>query len=228
MRCILVLDIFNGAVVHAFRGERSSYELIHLHSRIVSSSDPLSIVESIKPKEVYIADLNLLTGSGQNIGAIKEISWQAKTMADIGISQTTHLRCLPDEITPVLGTETASLKIIEQASTLRDVVVSLDMKARKLLTRDPEMPLDPIANLRSLNSFSLQSIIILELDRVGTLSGLDKEFLEKVTSASDHPLILGGGVRDIEDIWSLEDLGFRGVLLATAIHSGKIPLKMLR
>jgi len=63
---------------------------------------------------------------------------------------------------------------------------------------------------------------------VGTSCGLDREFLEKAASISNHPLILGGGVKDVEDLETLEDLGFRGALVATAVHDGSIPLEMVR
>lgn len=228
MRCIFVLDVFNGAVVHAVRGERSLYEPIDRHSKIVSTSDPLEVLQEIKPKEVYVADLNLLTCSGENLKLIKAISRAARTMADIGISLTDDMDHLPGVVTPVLGTETASMKVMEEAAYVRDIVVSIDMKNRKVLSRDPESMIAPLDIIRRLNGFPIDGVILLELDRVGTSIGLDREFLEKAVSVSDHPLILGGGVKGPEDLQTLDDLGFCGALVATAVHEGKIPLEMLR
>jgi phosphoribosylformimino-5-aminoimidazole carboxamide ribotide isomerase len=228
VRCIFVLDIFNGAVVHAVRGERRLYEPINRYSRIVSTSKPLEVMQVIKPKEVYLADLNLLTGSGGNLVAIAEISRMAKTMADIGISLADDMDFLSMGVVPVLGTETASLKLMEEAVLLRDIVVSVDMKSGKVMTRDPELMVSPLDTIRRLNGLPIEGVILLELDRVGTSSGLDREFLEKAVSVSDHPLILGGGVKGVEDLQTLEDLGFRGALVATAVHNGSIPLEMVR
>jgi len=228
VRCIFVLDIFNGAVVHAVRGERSLYEPISRYSRIVSISDPLGVMKEIRPKEVYVADLNLLTGSGDNLAAIADISRVSKTMADTGITLADDMDYLPKGITPVLGTETASMKLIDEAVLQRHIVVSVDMKRRNVLTRDPELMLAPLEVIRKLNGIPIDGVILLELDRVGTSSGLDTDFLEKAFSVSDHPLILGGGVKEVEDLRTLEDLGFRGALVATAVHNGKIPLEALR
>jgi phosphoribosylformimino-5-aminoimidazole carboxamide ribotide isomerase len=228
VRCIFVLDVFNGAVVHAVRGERSLYEPIGRYSRIVSSSEPLGVLKEIRPKEVYVADLNLLTGSGDNLAAISDISRIAKTMADIGISLADDMDYLPLGITPVLGTETASMNLMEDSALQRDIVVSIDMKRRKVLTRDPDLMLAPLEVIRRLNGFPIDGVILLELDRVGTSIGLDMDFLEKAVSVSDHPLILGGGVKGMEDLRALEDLGFRGALVATAVHNGKIPLETIR
>jgi phosphoribosylformimino-5-aminoimidazole carboxamide ribotide isomerase len=228
VRCIFVLDVFNGAVVHAVRGERSLYEPIGRYSRIVSSSDPLGVLKEIRPKEVYVADLNLLTGSGDNLAAIANISRIAKTMADIGITLADDMDYLPKGITPVLGTETASMNLIDEAVLQRDIVVSIDMNRRKVITRDPELMLAPMELIRRLNGIPIDGVILLELDRVGTSLGLETDFLEKAVSVSDHPLILGGGVKGVEDLQTLEDLGFRGALVATAVHNGKIPLEAIR
>ncbi|MCX6675989.1 MAG: HisA/HisF-related TIM barrel protein [Methanothrix sp.] len=52
--------------------------------------------------------------------------------------------------------------------------------------------------------------------------------MEKAVATSHHPLILGGGVKDLEDLKVLEALGFSGALVATAVHNGNIPAEMLR
>lgn len=189
----------------------------------------MAVVKEIRPKEIYIADLNLLTGSGDNLAIIRKISRQTKTMADIGASRILDLDRLACDVSPVLGTETASLKLIEDASSQRDIVVSIDMKAGRVLARDAglakQAPLDILARL---NGLPLEAIILLDLNRVGTSFGLDREFLEKAVSISNHTLILGGGIRDVCDLRALEDMGFRGALVATAVHNGRIPLDIIR
>ncbi|MEI8003713.1 MAG: HisA/HisF-related TIM barrel protein, partial [Methanothrix sp.] len=139
MRCIFVLDILNGAVVHAVRGERSRYEPIANFSRIVSTSEPLGILQKLHPREVYVADLDLLTGRGDNLAVIKKISTVTRTMADIGISKAEDLDRLPASVSAVLGTETASLKLIEEAAADHKIVVSIDMMKRKVLASDPHL-----------------------------------------------------------------------------------------
>ena len=226
MRCIFVLDILNGAVVHALRGERSRYEPIASFSRIVSNSEPLSVLCAIHPKEVYIADLNLLTGHGNNLSVIDEISRSTKTIADTGISSVKDLDLLSEHVIPVLGTETSSLPLIEAAAEKgRKIVVSIDMRTRRVLSSDSSLAgQTPIELLGRLNHLDLLEVILLELDRVGTSSGLDIAFLEEAQRVSVHPLILGGGVRDEIDLALLEKIGFSGALVATAIHNGRIPV----
>ncbi|HNX09961.1 MAG TPA: HisA/HisF-related TIM barrel protein [Methanothrix sp.] len=233
MRCIFVLDILNGAVVHAVRGERSRYEPISSFSRIVTTSSPQEIMQTIHPREVYVADLNMLTGQGKdNLASISEISQSALTMADIGICRAADLEKLPPAVSPVLGTETASLPLIADAARAgleagrsRKIVVSIDMRKRKILSSDPNLANKaPLELLSELNRLDLEAVILLELDRVGTSSGLDAAFLKRASTASEHPLILGGGVKGKEDLQALEDMGFSGALVATAVHNGRIPV----
>jgi len=229
VRCVFVLDILNGAVVHAVRGERRRYEPVERFSRIVSTSRPMDILRELRPAEVYIADLNLLTGTGENLSVIREASASARVMADIGISEAHDLDLLPPSVIPVLGTETAPLSLLREAAAQRGIIASIDMLGQRTLARDPELKTrNPLEVLRLLGDLPLEGVILLELDRVGTSSGLNRDFLVQARAISWHPLILGGGVRDEEDLQVLESLGFSGALVATAVHSGSISAAKLR
>jgi phosphoribosylformimino-5-aminoimidazole carboxamide ribotide isomerase len=41
-------------------------------------------------------------------------------------------------------------------------------------------------------------------------------------------VLVGGGIRDLKDLQELENFGIKGVLLATALHSGKISIGQLQ
>ena len=228
IRCVFVLDLFNGSAVHALRGEREKYRPIQETSKIVVTCDPLAILDLLRPKEVYVADLNRIMGTGDNLDLIGEIARKAETMADVGISSTGELDLLTSAVTPVLGTETGSFDLIEEASLKREVVVSIDLFEGAVLARDPALRVSTLDLIRRLNPLPVKEIILLTLDRVGTSAGLDEIFLRKAADLSAHPLLLGGGVKDASDLERLEDLGIAGALVATAVHSGKIPLEKIR
>ncbi|MDY0386132.1 MAG: HisA/HisF-related TIM barrel protein [Methanolobus sp.] len=233
-RIIFVLDIFNRTVVHAQGGNRSEYKPIHFSSHICDTSDAVKIVDTVKPAEIYIADLNLLENIGKrekNFDIITAISKNTQVMLDPGItsiSETEDVMGIVQSI--VLGTETASLATIEQVSSLYPgrVNVSIDKKNGKILTSDPSMPDDPFRIIELLNDYDLDNIIILDLDRVGTSSGVNSQFLSKIVSISEHNVLLGGGVRNVEDIKALEEIGIKGALVATALHNDSIPLHKIQ
>ncbi|HOO53203.1 MAG TPA: HisA/HisF-related TIM barrel protein [Methanothrix sp.] len=227
-RCVFVLDLFNGSAVHAVRGEREKYQPIATKSKVVNTSDPISILELLRPKEVYVADLDRITGSGDNLALIGEMARKVETMADVGISSVEELDLLPISCKPVLGTETGSFELIERASSKREVTVSVDLFEGEVLTRDAALKVSPLDLIRRLNPLPIKEIILLALDRVGTSMGLDEVFLRKAASLSDHPILLGGGVKDGSDLDRLGDLGLAGALVATAIHDGSVPLERVR
>ncbi len=233
-RIIFVLDIFNRTVVHAQGGDRSEYKPVHFSSHICNSSDAKDIVETVKPREVYIADLNNLEKIGKrekNFELIAAVADRAETMLDPGIVKPEDAEDVLEIVhTAILGTETASLETIRELANKYPgrITVSIDKKDGKILTTDPEMPDDPIEIVTMLNELELKDIIILDLDRVGTSSGVDSQFLSKIVSISRHSVLLGGGVRNADDIGILEKIGIKGALVATALHNGSIPMELVQ
>lgn len=63
-------------------------------------------------------------------------------------------------------------------------------------------------------------IIILSLDRVGTSLGPDWGLVQDALNHAHVPILVGGGIRNMDDVRELEKLGVEGVLLATALHKG--------
>ena len=201
---------------------------------LCDSSEPLAVINAVKPKEVYIADLNILQGIGEhdtNFADIRAVSQKVKTMLDPGISSPSGVEeALSLAGSVILGTETASLDTISSAASKFPgrVNVSIDIKNGKILTQDPNMPDDPIEVIGMLNDMDVHDIIILDMDRVGTSSGVDSQFLSTIAASSNHDVLLGGGVKDVSDIETLKDIGLKGALVATALHNGKIPITMIQ
>lgn len=223
------MDILNGIVVHAVRGERSKYKPVE-NSRICDSSDPFDMISAIGPPEVYIADLDHLIHVGENFELIKKISAKTKTMVDIGVKNMDDVyKCAAIADTVIIGTETAALDIIEEASTRFPgrIDVSIDMKNGMVLTEDREIDARPEELIRRLNVFDLKDIILLDLSKVGTGTGINKDFLKKMAGISVHSILAGGGIKDLDDINALKESGISGALVATAVHNGNIPIALI-
>ncbi|MDR7664569.1 HisA/HisF-related TIM barrel protein [Methanosarcina sp. Z-7115] len=227
-RVVFVMDIFNRSVVLAKGGVREKYLHVSDSSAVCSSSDPVSIIKLLQPREVYIADLNVLQGKEPleaNAEIIREVSLRADTMLDFGISSPEGVnKALSIAGTAVIGTETGTISAIKDAAFENPgrISVSIDMKHGKVLKEDPEIPESPFEIVKVLNNFPLKDLIFLDLDRVGTASGFDPEFLCKLVEYSRHSVLLAGGVKDMEDLFTLDRLGIKGALVATAVHSGMV------
>ena len=238
-RLIFVMDLLDGVIVHAKRGERDQYKPINLFSSIVSSSDPVHIIEELKPEELYIADLNRLMNTGDNRAILKELrtrNRELKIMLDYGIKRFEDLKEAVDaELADnfVLGTETTSMDLIEEASKsdmLNDkrVSVSVDLFNKEVLTSDKRLRIAPLLLVKALNEYPIQDVIVLELGRVGTKRGIGFDFLSRAVAVSEHNILCGGGVRSYDDISMMEQIGVKGALVATALHDGSIPVSALR
>ena len=220
MRIYFVIDILNGEVVRAVRGEREKYIPIHLFSEIVNGSDPFEVLDAVKPRYLYVADLDRIMGKGSNIKTIEKLNAD-HIIADCGFKDVDDLENL--NFTPVLGTETFDITKLESVD---DVFVSVDLKDRKLLDASNSFR-DWIEALEFLNSFELLGVIILTLDRVGTGS-LDIELLAKAVEISTNPIFAGGGVKDLEDLLKLKEIGCGGALISTAVHTKSVPIDIVR
>ena len=229
---IFVMDLLDGVVVHAKRGEREKYVPIHRFSSIVTSSDPARVLEAIKPKEVYIADLNRLMSTGNNRPILKDLrtrNMDLRIMLDYGVKGMKELKeAIDAEMADkfVLGTETISIELLEEASKsdiITDICISLDLFNNEVLTSDTRMKIDPLQLIKKLNKFPVRDVIVLELNRVGTKSGIDFEFLARAVELSEHDILCGGGVRNCEDVHKMAAIGVKGALVATAVHDGGIP-----
>ncbi len=232
-RVLLVLDIFNNCVVHAVRGQRDKYVPISNFSNICTTSDPIEIINELVPDEVYIADLNRLQNKGRqdaNSAAITEISQKTDTLLDYAITSMDEVAdAMKLADTVVLGTETATFKTIKEAASEfpKQISVSIDMINGKVLKYDSGISENPLDIIEELNDLDICDIIFLDLYKVGTSSGVDTELIGKMASISSHKMLLGGGVRNCEDIKNISESGFSGALVSTAIHNGSIPLSVL-
>ena len=237
MKIIPVIDILGSLAVHAVRGERNQYK--PLKGVLCASSDPLDVASTFKKlgfAELYTADLDAILENQPNLGLIKQIteSTGLKLMVDAGVTDLKRAKALlanhASQI--IIGTETLrSTAFVEEAvrSLGSDcVVVSLDLKNSLVLGHFATNLPEPLDLLKEFQKMGVAQVIVLDLARVGSHEGVDVPFLKTVLESLDLEVFVGGGVRNLADLKELETLGVSGVLLATALHSGKLTIDELK
>jgi phosphoribosylformimino-5-aminoimidazole carboxamide ribotide isomerase len=132
----------------------------------------------------------------------------------------------------IVGLETLAsleeLEVIAHAVGRRRVVFSLDLVNGAPVTRpDANVPASPAAIVRGAVDAGAGAVIMLDLARVGTGSGVDLALVARLAAAlARHApgveLLAGGGVRDYGDLARLADAGCAGALVATALHEGRL------
>lgn len=218
IRIIPVIDIMKGIVVHAIEGKREQYRPLSqsLISKTYLPYDVLCSFKNLGFKEVYIADLDSILSKGSNRKILPEARKLGfKVLLDIGRLGLAMKDF--DETLFVIGTE--YLKPSE-FNIVNERVLSLDMISDYVLFKDSKKELVDV--LKELKKIHVRKLLIINLDRVGTFRGPNLKVARIVRKHYDSELIVGGGVRNVEDVLALKDIGINGVLVASAIHKGTI------
>ncbi len=237
MKIVPVIDVLNGVAVHAIRGERRHYR--PLRSVLSSSVDPLNLAltfESLGFDSLYLADLDAILGKSVNFALyqLMETRTDLDLMVDAGTTEIIRAEKLLEAGVSkvVIGTETLrSLDFVDQAvkSFGEDrVVVSIDLKKGKVMCVSESIrSMNPIWLAQKLVKIGVSQIILLDLDRVGTKRGANIEVLKEVLKRTKAKVLVGGGIGSIKDLEELKSLEVYGVLVATALHSGKLKVNEL-
>ncbi len=238
MKIVPVIDILNGIAVHAIRGERRRYR--PLRSVLCRSVDPLDMVltfESLGFNSLYLADLDAILGKSTNLALYQQIRTETNLdfMVDAGITEVTEaeklLKAGVSKI--VIGTETLrGLDFVNQAVKSfgeNRVVVSIDLKRGEVMSVSESIKfINPVSLAQTLEKIGIRQIILLDLDRVGTERGANVQVLEDIFKKTDVKVLVGGGIRNLQDLEELRNLGVFGALVATALHKGKLKVEELQ
>jgi phosphoribosylformimino-5-aminoimidazole carboxamide ribotide isomerase len=238
LKIIPVIDLLNGIVVHAVSGKRKEYQ--PLKSILCDSADPVAVASAFKAcgfKDLYIADLDAIMGKGNNFSNLERIAEKTglRLMVDAGISNLNQAKQLYQRKVSklIIGTETLpNLEFAKEAveSFGSDkAIVSLDLKAGKLISKSPALQSMSALELAcKLQGVGVGELIVLDLARVGSDEGVDFVLLEQLQKKVNMRVLVGGGIRDLADLVKLKELGVHGVLVATALHYGKITFDEFR
>jgi phosphoribosylformimino-5-aminoimidazole carboxamide ribotide isomerase len=237
-RLIPVLDVMNGHAVRGVGGLRANYQPIRCP--FTSSLKPYDVANALlqlaNANELYIADLDAIMGKAVLSPAVRTIleMWPVPTWLDAGIGRKLSVADLPalPHLRPVVGFETCRTpEILREtlAEPLRQpVAFSLDLRAGRLLGHWQDWGLesncDALNLARRVVEMGVRTLIVLDLAHVGTGTGTGTEPLLRAIRAEfpDIDLIAGGGVRAWEDVDRLGEAGATGVLVASALHDGKL------
>ncbi|MBN2151597.1 MAG: hypothetical protein JW839_09135 [Candidatus Lokiarchaeota archaeon] len=230
-RIVPVVDLKDGRAVHAVKGQREAYAPVNCGW--CKDGDALSLVEGYKGlfglRDVYVADLDAITGRKPNTGTIRQIRArvEGEVMVDAGIASIEEFNDIASEgiVRPIVGTEsvpsmTALAEIVAQSG--HSAIVSLDVKGGAVVSPARELSGAGIHDAyRTIEGLWPAAVIFLDMSAVGARTGINPTAMELAREAR-LPLYLGGGVRSASDVRDARVAGFEGVLVATALQAGLI------
>jgi phosphoribosylformimino-5-aminoimidazole carboxamide ribotide isomerase len=224
-----VLDVQRGQVVRGIGGLRREYR------PLTPECHPIRVARAFRKRfgleELYLADLDAISGKPPALDLFADLRQLGfRLWVDAGVSDASSAERLfaAGIETVVVGLETVagprSLQELCNAHAGR-IVFSLDLKDNS-----------PLGNLtawecrdaRSIAERAIQlgvnRLLLLDLARVGMNAGTGTDALaaEMVAAHPDLELAVGGGVRDTADLRRLKTAGVRAVLIASALHDGRV------
>lgn len=225
MQVIPAIDLRDGACVQLVGGSYADER--------VRIADPLAVAENwteLGFGRIHLVDLDAATGRGSNretVRSILEARGPTQVQCGGGVRNLAAITELFDagasEV--VLGT-----RAIEDRPWLDDVVlrypnriiVAADTKGRRLVTRgwSATNALTIADFMEELGSLPLAAILVTAVDREGRMEGPDLDLMEEIILRSTVPLQASGGVRSIDDLHALDELGVSAAIIGMALYTG--------
>jgi len=218
MQIIPVIDIKAGQVVLARQGQRQQYR--PLSTPLCRSSNINDVINAYLKlysfTHFYIADLDALMKTGSNHVLINSLFNHYPDLTFIIDSGHVNLLIKPiqtHQFTPVTGTESINQQDLSALKQVTDnFILSLDFSAQEEKMGETQLYESP--------KLWPKQLIIMTLGLVGKNSGPD---LTKLTHYRnrypEHEFIAAGGIRDINDLLLLKQIGIETALVASALHN---------
>jgi phosphoribosylformimino-5-aminoimidazole carboxamide ribotide isomerase len=243
MQIIPVLDLAGGIAVHAQAGERTRYA--PLKSGLIPDrvGDAVAMLRAfhamLDVHECYVADLDAIQGGAIQRSLIRELAefhtgFSGALMVDAGTSHPGGalevLSCGASQV--VVGLESlhafADLSTIVRVVGPTRIVFSLDLRLGTPVLHPAMQDAkgagpDVLALADQAAAAGVQTLLLLDLGRIGTGCGVDLGLLDTLRRRFPKlRLLAGGGILTRLDLERLRDTGCDGALIASAIHTGRV------
>jgi phosphoribosylformimino-5-aminoimidazole carboxamide ribotide isomerase len=223
---IPVLDLKDKVAVSGKSGKRDTY--LPLKTVFHKSAEPVEIAHKLLDygfKRVYIADLDSIGCTGSNLELVSKINQLLPVMLDCGANNLSSvMEALNYAQEVIIGTETLrSLTDLSQIFRSLDhtrIILSVDVKDGEILSKAASMSFEDLINW--ISKFEPKETILLDISRVGTFNGINKDLILKFNELKTS-LIVGGGLQGTE-LPLIYDMGVNKILVGSALHNGEIKL----
>jgi len=237
MAILPVLDLMNGQIVRGIAGRRDEYRPVI--SKLVDSAAPLAVAQALRAhfgfSEFYLADLDAIQQGRLAVRVYRQLREAGMRLwIDAGL-RTAEDAAIDELMANDAAGVIIGLESVAGPETLRDIaervgldraVFSLDLKAGQPLGNVGKWPAADSWSIaaHAITTLAIRRLIVLDLARVGVGAGVGTEDLcARLKHAFPHlELTAGGGVRGIDDVRRLTACGVDRVLVASALHDGRI------
>jgi len=224
------IDIKGGECVRLFRGDYSTAHRV--------ADDPLSTAVSFREagaQWVHMVDLDgAKSGSAENSAIFESVAKSSGLKVELGggiRNMAAVERCLQAGVSRVILGSAA----VKDPAFVREAVakyaekIAVGIDARNGVVAaegwTEDSGVDYIELAKRMESIGVRTIIFTDISKDGMLSGPNLEQLERLNSAVSCDVTASGGIKDIEDIRALAELGLYGAICGKSLYSGTLSLR---
>jgi phosphoribosylformimino-5-aminoimidazole carboxamide ribotide isomerase len=233
MVIIPAIDIKGGKVVRLWQGD--------FDKATVYSESPLEMAlfwEREGAQFLHLVDLDgALEGRPKNLELIRQISSVVKVPVQAG-GGLRRQEDISDLLSGKVERVVVGTKACGDIVWLKDladrfkerIIVSLDIKDGFLATDGwtKKSVIKPEEFMEKLKHLGLELFIFTDVNRDGTLAGLNIGYIRDFLARTKARIIIAGGISSLEDIRSLKpltQLGLAGLIIGRALYEKKFSLK---
>lgn len=221
------IDILGGKCVRLFQGKRDAVKVFY-----DNPLDAAKMWEDKGAKAIHIVDLDgAFDGIQKNLKYIETIAKSVSIPIQVG-GGIRNIEALNNLLNcgvkrPILGTSALLDEefLIEALGICKNnLIVSIDTKAGKV-SIDGWVNTSSISGLdfaENLVSKGVRTVVYTDISRDGTMKGANLRGLEELCSVKSIRVIASGGVRSIEDIVMIKEIGAEGAISGLALYNGTI------
>ena len=224
------IDIRGGKAVRLYQGDYSKEEVV-----AKDIYEQAKEFQKLGAAHLHLVDLD---GAKHGAGVNEEIILKLAKTVDMSIEVGGGIRTLKridkllsngiDKV--ILGT--AAMEQEELVKSALDkyahrIIVGVDVRNGKVCGNGwlSESDLDYIDFTKKMADLGVDNVIVTDISRDGTLQGANVDMLKDLKEKVNIKITASGGIKNIEDIVKLKELGIYGAITGKAIYSGELSLK---
>lgn len=229
MKLLPAIDLLGGNCVRLFRGDFDTAHQV--------ADDPLSTARSFQKAGagwIHMVDLDgARTGDGINRPVILHVAQNTSLKVEVGggirsmDAIDTYLQGGVSRV--ILGSaalEDPALvkKAVEQYG--QRIAVGIDAKNGQVAARGwlSTSSVDYLTLAKQMENLGVSTIIFTDIAKDGMMLGPNFEQMKALRQAVSCDLVASGGIRSLEDLQSLQDIGIDWAILGKSIYQGAIDL----
>jgi phosphoribosylformimino-5-aminoimidazole carboxamide ribotide isomerase len=224
------IDLRDGKCVRLYKGDFNKSEVV-----AESALETALSFKAAGAEYIHMVDLDgALKGKGVNYNIVSEVIKEVNVPVELG-GGIRDIETIDFLINMGLSRVILGTAALNNPGFVKEAVKKYgDKIAVGIDAKDGYVAIDGWINVSKVNyvdfakemeKIGVRTIIFTDISKDGTLQGPNLEQLGNIQQSVSCNIIASGGIKDIEDLKTINEMGIYGAITGKAIYSGNIDLK---